>query len=457
MKKITLSTLIYIHIFFILLVLIGINIFSNVNIKNDDIVIISTFVINGAIIVKELFRPTRLGYSLYEIVYIYFFIFMFFSPLVQYLSDMFPWENASLITNSIILKSNFMIFVFLIVYKIVYFMFKKRNYEKNYKVNKYFNNLHLILNILYLLTIVVSMYIIALTGISNLFARSTNYLNIVNQGFSLIIQNSFRAIPVFYVGINLMYYQKNKRIYKKIPFLIGLLFALVINFPTATARFWAGSIYIGFLIILIRKLKNPYLFKIIIMLGLFVVFPLLNIFRVNSFSNISDISISIPNPADAFLVGDYDSYSMLARAIIFAQKWNITYGRQLLGNLLFFIPRSYWLDKPIGSGVMIAESYNWQFSNVSMPFIGEGYINFGFFGIIIFAFFLALITSKADYSYENNLYKTTISVTELIYPFSLGFLFFIMRGDLLSSLSYYIGFLIPVFLILMISKIPLKT
>lgn len=456
MKKITLGTIIYIHIFFILLVLISINIFSNVNIENRDITVILTFLLNGIFISKELFRPMKFGYSLYEIVYMFLFIFMFFSPLVQYLSGSFPWEDANLITDKVILKTNFCIFIFSLIYKNIYYFYKKKGHRENDKKSKLFKNLYLIFNILYILTIVVSMYIIVITGFSNLFARSTNSLGISNQGFSLIIQNTFRAIPVFYVGLNLIYYFKNKKIYKVTPFVIGLLLMIIVNFPTGTARFWAASIYIGILIIIIRKLKNPYLFKLIILLGLFVIFPLLNIFRRNSFSNIADVSISIPNPADAFLVGDYDSYSMLARAIIFVRKEHITYGKQLLGNLLFFIPRNLWPEKPIGSGGMIAKNFNWRFSNVSMPFIGEGYINFGFLGIIFFAIFLAVITSRADSSYESNLNKPTISVIELIYPFSLGFLFFIMRGDLLSSLSYYIGFLVPILLILIISKVSLK-
>ncbi len=140
---------------------------------------------------------------------------------------------------------------------------------------------------------------------------------------------------------------------------------------------------------------------------------------------------------------------MLVRTIIYVNFHGITWGNQLLGSLLFFIPRKFWPQKPIGSGHTIATDLGWDFTNVSCPYIGEGYINFGILGVILFAITLAVLTKFGDVAYKKSVYSNSkeITIIELVYPFSIGFLFFILRGDLLSSLSYYIGFMVPVILL----------
>jgi hypothetical protein len=50
-----------------------------------------------------------------------------------------------------------------------------------------------------------------------------------------------------------------------------------------------------------------------------------------------------------------------------------------------------------------------------------------------------------------------VLVIELLYPFYIGFLFFILRGDLLSSLSYTIGFSIPVFVEVLLEHMLFKS
>jgi len=51
-----------------------------------------------------------------------------------------------------------------------------------------------------------------------------------------------------------------------------------------------------------------------------------------------------------FVARDFDSYQNFA--IVFFEDF-ITYERQLLGALLFWVPRSIWPNKPIGSGAFV--------------------------------------------------------------------------------------------------------
>lgn len=82
-----------------------------------------------------------------------------------------------------------------------------------------------------------------------------------------------------------------------------------------------------------------------------------------------------------FKEGHFDSYQSILSVL---NSEIITYGNQLLGVLLFWVPRSIWSNKPIGSGAFMAEITNLDFSNISMNYFAEGYINFGVFGMFLF-------------------------------------------------------------------------
>lgn len=444
--------------FFICMILIGgYIIISDVKVNRHNIMVILTFGMNGIIILSQIFKESKLGYSLKDIIFIFLSVFMFIAPLIQYLSNSFPWSDANYITDDIVIYTNVIILIFIVTFLLVYevkYSNSKLRLNNVYQIN----NIKLVLKIFSILSVFCSLYIIAKTGIVNLFARSTNILEVQSSSISLIISNTFRAIPVLTVALNLVYKRVKGVIYNRFLFVIIVILMLLVNFPTATARFWMAAVYIGLLLMLKRKFKNKLIFKILIYGSLIYIFPLVNAFRNSSFLEVISNGIVIPDTSQAFTLGDFDAFSMLARSIIYVDNVGSTFGHQLLGNLLFFIPRSIWPLKPVGSGVVIAEYFGWDFTNVSCPYIAEGYINFGLIGVIIFSIVLAIITKNADKKFEfvinNNEKKCTF--IEIVYAFSVGFLFFILRGDLLSSLSYYIGFVIPIIGIFFLQKIKFK-
>ena len=73
--------------------------------------------------------------------------------------------------------------------------------------------------------------------------------------------------------------------------------------------------------------------------------------------------------------------------------------------------------------------------------------------MVILAIFLGVVLKKMDFNYNNYGEKgEEIFYIEIVFPFTLGFLFFILRGDLLSSWAYYIGFMIPVIILYIINQ-----
>lgn len=453
MKASTIRKSIYGVLFSILVLIGGLLIVKDIKFDKFSIIVTLTFCINIVVIFKELLHTSSLGYSLKDIVYLYMFLFMGVSPIIQYITNSFPWWDTWQLTDDYILSSNITILIFMSIYKISYLctntIMRKSRRIKNIKV---------ILRLLFYSSILCAIIIVTLVGINNLFTRSTNHLNITSSSIALIISNTLRAIPVFFVALNLLYYRKNNCFYRPLAFFSGVIIMMLTNFPTATARFWMVSVYLGLFLIVMQKSRNPYFLKNIILVGMIVVFPTINIFRRNSFSQAISLGFHIPKLSDLFTYGDFDSYSMLVRVLIYVNERGIRWGRQLLGNVLFFIPRSLWNSKPLGSGVMLANELNWPFTNVSCSYIGEGYINFGIMGVFAFACILGFLSKIGDVKYRETIFNndSTIKFIEIIYPFTLGFLFFILRGDLLSSLSYYIGFLMPVLLIYIVQTINMK-
>lgn len=373
------------------------------------------------------------------------------APLIQYITNRFPWWNTELINEELIIYTNIIILIFFITYISFKKIFQSSTYHKvkHYK----FKNIDIILNLGFYFSLFCGLYIIIKTGLINLFARSTNNLDIENGSFSLIISNVFTSFPIITSSIHIIY-KRNYGFYQnKWKFLIVLLIGIIINFPTGIARNKLAVIYIGLLLLLLKPYyKNKFFIKYLVLFGLLFAFPLVNIFRNNDFNDLNYIQISLPDPTQDFIEGDFDSYSMLSRSIYYFHTTEVNYGRQILGNILFFVPRSIWSEKPVGSGYTIAKDLGWQFANVSCPYIGEGYINFGIIGVLFFAILMAYIVNKCDRKYKNGLVhnKTTISLISIIYPFLLGFIVFILRGDLLSSLSFTIGFLFPAWLFMLI-------
>jgi len=219
--------------------------------------------------------------------------------------------------------------------------------------------------------------------------------------------------------------------------------AIAANPATGMARFQAASLYIAVGLALFPGLIfRRVLLSSALVFGMFFIFPLLDLFR--RFSSTSDMSFSL----DYIYQGHFDAFQSLARVL---HEGMVTWGYQLLGAVLFFVPRQWWADKPVGSGSLIASQTGLVWTNVSMTFIGEGYINFGLLGSLIFIGVAGFAAGRLDAGYHFR--SASISQTHRVfYLFALGLAFFMMRGDLLSSFAYSVALLLAVFTLVTLSN-----
>jgi len=412
---------------------------------------IVTFLINGSFFLIQLATISPLGFSLREIYYLFMVIFMFVAPLIQYISGQFPWWDTHLLTNERIIYTNTLILLFAVLFELTYTKtkghartFVGKIFQKEIKHHRLYISWMLIVSALYFVYVFRKASSIVL-----LFSRGTygKVFTEVSQPVMLILDITLAGISVNLLAYVIATAKKRSSSSNRTLLALSSLLVILLNFPTGRARFWTGAVYLGIFLAWKRVIKTKNAFKIIFITSFIILFPLLNLFRTQAINVVLGSNIKPPTFLETITTGDFDAYSMLVRTIAIVHEKGPTNGRQLLGNLLFFVPRSMWQNKPVGSGHEIAQRLGWSFTNVACPLVGEAYINFGIFGIPLFAIVLGYVTKKLDSVYYGSVvhFSCNVRAIELLYPFYIGFLFFILRGDLLSSLSYTIGFSIPVF------------
>jgi len=252
-----------------------------------------------------------------------------------------------------------------------------------------------------------------------------------------------RPMPMIFLLIYSVYYHKSeKNVSQKMFYVLLFLLAFTFVSPTSVARFMVAALYIPILLAFTPIWNRNYSMPLSILIALLLIFPFLDKFRYFDPDRF-DFSMDF-----SFLnVGHFDAYQNFTRIV---EMDLITCGNQLLGALLFFVPRSIWSDKPVGSGAFLAENASFYFSNVSMPFFAEGYINFGVVGIAIFCLVFGCLVSLFDRRFwagqKNDVFSR--------YYFMLfGLVFFMMRGDLLSSYSFLVGFTLSFFSVLLFYRL----
>lgn len=107
-------------------------------------------------------------------------------------------------------------------------------------------------------------------------------------------------------------------------------------------------------------------------LAMIFLFPIADAFRTSTvtFTRSGFFGEYASNP-------DYDSFWQIANAWSFDQTGFVEPFRQLLGSLLFWVPRAIWPDKPTDTGILLANYRGYDFGNLSAPIWAEFLVNGG--------------------------------------------------------------------------------
>ena len=284
--------------------------------------------------------------------------------------------------------------------------------------------------------IVASAATVALVGPGNLFTRDM-FSTDLNKTMVLLFDKALRPLSVF--AFVLLLARAKQRGKGGPALLVSLALMLVSCFPAAMARYNMACIYGAVLLLAWSQLfEKKGLFSVLFLVSFLVVFPAANSYRYEDFtlSMFGEAIVgAIGDLPRGFCAVDYDAYSMVARTLKYVESFGTTGGYQLLGSLLFFVPRALWASKPDGSGNLVCASQGQSQLNISSPLPAEGIVNFGIVGLLLFAIAAALVCRYLD-----GWFVKSESPLRLFYPFACLLFFFMMRGDLLSSYAYASGY-----------------
>ncbi|TFC83435.1 hypothetical protein E3T28_08935 [Cryobacterium sinapicolor] len=165
---------------------------------------------------------------------------------------------------------------------------------------------------------------------------------------------------------------------------IGIALLLTVVNPVSSARYSLGTVlfalavYAGALLT-VARVRTALTAALV---GLIFLFPLADAFRrpeVNLVRN-GFFGEYEGNP-------DYDAFWQVANAFSYGLDGLIEPGRQALGSVLFWVPRGLWPDKPVDTGILLAQYRGYSFQNLSAPLWAEFLVNGGI-GVLIVGFLL---------------------------------------------------------------------
>lgn len=216
-----------------------------------------------------------------------------------------------------------------------------------------------------------------------------------------------------------------------------LLFLMVFVSPIGIPRSLAGALYIPLLTTaFFPRLSSKYAVICIVIFGVLFAAPLFDVFRTIQFKD--EVDLGENYSLDYLFSGHFDAFFNFAEVI---ELHYSSAGLQVIGALLFWVPRIIWPDKPVGTSFDFGEFAGFRSHNVSFPLCADLYVDFGVFGVILGMYFLGIIYRRLDNYFSRPRAPGSVSA----YVFAAAHMelailgIYLLRGNFLSSFSFTVG------------------
>ena len=201
--------------------------------------------------------------------------------------------------------------------------------------------------------------------------------------------------------------------------------------PISNARYLSGTAILA-VCAATGAFATPNRFRVVAVLfvgALVVLFPMADAFRYSLDGELGSV-----NPLESLLSPDYDSFAQVDNAVLVVGREGVHYGHQFVGVLLWWFPRAAWPDKPMDTGILIADQRGYPFTNLSAPLWAETYLNAGFVGTVVIFLALGWWFYRRDTKLDREIRAIGLpSVLGCILPF---YLLILLRGSMLQAMSY---------------------
>lgn len=365
------------------------------------------------------------------------YFFHYLSPLIQIKNGIFP--NHLPIDNQYIPRANLILLIFYTVILFlpslkVTFADSSKNLVKNITKNR--------LDFFNIITILMLFMVIMVFGPSY-FLGGVSVYDFFDTSISLVIIAVINGLSVANFLYTLIFINQVRKKNNFLRLFLSFIPFILINNVFTLSRYYLAFIIILFIVVFFRDKISPFSFMFLLSIGLTLLFPILNTFRggVDTYVS-SNIWNTITNQYTQL---HFDSYSQIITSLKYVDDMGYMMGKTTISSLLFFLPRAVFTVKTEGLGAILGQYLSettiygqilGDFNNLSASLVSELFVNFSYFGVLLVPWLLFFV-----------LKHTGIEKEPILYGIFLGFSFFIMRGDLMSSFAYFIGAIVTIYFI----------
>ena len=428
-------------------------------------IVLSSFFVNFLLItsiayyhlnIEKAFSPFLTSFIIFN------YLFFFLAPVFQIsaMNDLnFRFPNDFAFNTSSVVFANLLILIFNIVFIFSYLYFKDKKLGKNKEqateVNFKYNTP---LAILVLLAVCVAIAVFNYDYLLKDISESVYIIKDESTSLLLLKKKFLFFTPLGGIVLTLKHLQMTNKINSNTFFVVfSLVIFIVLLFffknIFTEKRNTLGPIYIALIYLFFPKLLNSNAkFFLFMFLSMVIIFPLSStLTHIDASleqifvkpSLIYESFLRFGTISGAFESLHYDAFSNIMATVEYVKLNGLSWGYQLLGVCLFFVPRSLWTTKPLSTGELIGnhlfDTTPRNFTNLSNSVVSEGFINFGFIGIVVLAIVLAYFIIKFIIWH-----RSEDCLKQFIAFYFAVHLMFLLRGDLTNGFSYFIGPLLSV-------------
>ena len=406
--------------------------------------------------IEKAFSPFLTSFIIFN------YLFFFLAPVFQIsaMNDLnFRFPNDFAFNTSSVVFANLLILIFNIVFIFSYLYFKDKKLGKNKEqateVNFKYNTP---LAILVLLAVCVAIAVFNYDYLLKDISESVYIIKDESTSLLLLKKKFLFFTPLGGIVLTLKHLQMTGKINSNTFFVVlSLVIFIVLLFffknIFTEKRNTLGPIYIALIYLFFPKLLNSNAkFFLFMFLSMVIIFPLSStLTHIDASleqifvkpSLIYESFLRFGTISGAFESLHYDAFSNIMATAEYVKLYGLSWGYQLLGVCLFFVPRSLWTTKPLSTGELIGnhlfDTTPRNFTNLSNSVVSEGFINFGFIGIVVLAIVLAYFIIKFIIWH-----RSEDCLKQFIAFYFAVHLMFLLRGDLTNGFSYFIGPLLSV-------------
>lgn len=406
--------------------------------------------------IEKAFSPFLTSFIIFN------YLFFFLAPVFQIsaMNDLnFRFPNDFAFSTSSVVFANLLILIFNIVFIFSYLYFKDKKLGKNKEQAKEVNfKYNTPLAILVLLAVCVAIAVFNYDYLLKDISESVYIIKDESTSLLLLKKKFLFFTPLGGIVLTLKHLQMADKINSNTFFVVfSLVIFIVLLFffknIFTEKRNTLGPIYIALIYLFFPKLLNSNAkFFLFMFLSMVIIFPLSStLTHIDASleqifvkpSLIYESFLRFGTISGAFESLHYDAFSNIMATAEYVKLYGLSWGYQLLGVCLFFVPRSLWTTKPLSTGELIGnhlfDTTPRNFTNLSNSVVSEGFINFGFIGIVVLAIVLAYFIIKFIIWH-----RSEDCLKQFIAFYFAVHLMFLLRGDLTNGFSYFIGPLLSV-------------